>query len=108
MNLGLQLVLGGLRRGSFTPVPPPVTVTAPSPYYGHSRINATSLSATIGFIEDPDGQEAPVSVAAYANIAIAGTRRLTTVPAGIQSLPSCHCTPNANHPQPDGYRTCGH
>lgn len=88
MNLGLQLVLGGLRRGSFTPVPPPVTVTAPSPYYGHSRINATSLSATIGFIEDPDGQEAPVSVAAYANIAIAGTRRLTTKP--LNGYEHCH------------------
>ncbi len=80
--------LGGLRRWSFTPVPPPVTVTVPSPYYGHSRINATSLSATIGFIEDPNGQEAPVSVAAYANIAIAGTRRLTTKP--LNGYEHCH------------------
>ena len=54
--------------------------TAPSPFYGHSRIDATGIITSIGFIEDPNGQEAPVSIAAFANTTLAGSRRLTTKP----------------------------
>lgn len=54
--------------------------TAPSPFYGHKRIDATGIITSIGFIEDPNGQEAPVSIAAFANTTLAGSRRLTTKP----------------------------
>lgn len=54
--------------------------TAPSPYYGYSQINTTGITTSIGFIEDPNGQEAPVSIAAFANTTMAGSRRLTTKP----------------------------
>lgn len=90
MNLGLQLVLGGLRKRPFVPgVEGEGTLVAmPAEFFGNEYVDGTGIVFDgFEFSDAPDGKQAPFSYRVWPQIRVAGTRRFSGLPIN----PKIHC-----------------